>query len=369
MSSRLWPDLSSLSALAQEQNVDIRPVLLRVHTDLFVAAPSRDRATIEAFEALALCFLPVVDEATAAVVARKVAPISDTPQSIIDACANRGGEARRAVADRISRFTIKTARTLDRGLALILAARSDIGPELVDRLSALADDDIDATLVGNRSIKLTGAVLRKLVERGRSRRALATALLAREELSAAEEAALYLHADAGRRAVIRQKLQPLTSLMGTPPARTADADATASLVALAGARDAEGFRSQLALMLGIESGPALLFDAADRHELLALALVAVGIAEEACVRIFLTLEPQIARSVETVFRLTDIVRTVPAGLAAYLVEAILGVPVATRRGGRHVPFSHAGAKPARFAAPARVLPDRSQLQARRRVRP
>src|SRR5215212_1690536 len=97
MSSFEWPDLSCLGSLARQQNLDVRPILLRVHTDLFAGAPSRDRATVEAFEALALGFLPTVDEATAAIVARKLAPIADTPRTIIDALLRRGGQARDAL--------------------------------------------------------------------------------------------------------------------------------------------------------------------------------------------------------------------------------------------------------------------------------
>ena len=66
MSRSEWPDLSCLASLGRNQDLDVRPVLLRVHTDLFAAAASRDRATVEAFEALALGFLPVVDDVTAA---------------------------------------------------------------------------------------------------------------------------------------------------------------------------------------------------------------------------------------------------------------------------------------------------------------
>src|SRR5215207_9798820 len=97
MSSFEWPDLSCLASLARQQNLDVRPILLRVHTDLFVTAPSRDRATVEAFEALALGFLPTVDEATAAIVARKLAPIPDAPRTVIEALIRRGGAARDAL--------------------------------------------------------------------------------------------------------------------------------------------------------------------------------------------------------------------------------------------------------------------------------
>ena len=47
----------------------MKPVLLRVQTDLFRAAPVRDVATIRAFESLACGLIPTVDSATAEIVA------------------------------------------------------------------------------------------------------------------------------------------------------------------------------------------------------------------------------------------------------------------------------------------------------------
>ncbi|HVL73181.1 MAG TPA: hypothetical protein VM434_15035, partial [Beijerinckiaceae bacterium] len=99
MSVSAPPDLSGLAALAQERDLDLRPVILRVQTDLFLAAPSRDPDTLAAFEALACGLVPGIDEETAAIVARKLAPFPDTPEPVLAALARRGGAARQAVVE------------------------------------------------------------------------------------------------------------------------------------------------------------------------------------------------------------------------------------------------------------------------------
>ena len=70
MSGSALSDLTSLMALGRERDLDMRPVLLRVQTDLFVTARHRDRATIMAFEALAVGLLAAIDDDTAAIIAR-----------------------------------------------------------------------------------------------------------------------------------------------------------------------------------------------------------------------------------------------------------------------------------------------------------
>src|SRR5215210_7711500 len=99
MSGSALSDLTSLLSLGRERDLDMRPVILRVQTDLFVTARQRDRATVAAFEALALGLLAAADDDTAAIVARKLAGLADTPESVLLLLAMRGGEARRAVIE------------------------------------------------------------------------------------------------------------------------------------------------------------------------------------------------------------------------------------------------------------------------------
>ncbi len=89
MSSSASLDLSWLAELARDGRLDLRPVILRVQTDMFAAAPARDPGTIAAFDALACGLLPIVDAGTAAIVARKLAPLADTPLSVLRLLASR----------------------------------------------------------------------------------------------------------------------------------------------------------------------------------------------------------------------------------------------------------------------------------------
>src|SRR4051794_36800570 len=111
MSGSALSDLSGLVSLAQQRELDLRPVILRVQTDLFVSAPARDRTAIEAFEALACGLLPAVDDETAAIVAAKLAPVEDTPESVLHELARRGGEPLRAVLEGATQLSARCSRS------------------------------------------------------------------------------------------------------------------------------------------------------------------------------------------------------------------------------------------------------------------
>jgi hypothetical protein len=354
MSSSVWPDLSCLASLSRDQNLDMRPVLLRVHTDFFVAAPARDRATIKAFEALALGFLPRVDDATATIIAKKLAPIADTPQAVVEALIRRGGEVAQAILD--SETAIKTAATQKHEAAASPGPSTAQEPqEVIDQL-AHENDLADLALARDRDVRLGRPLLQELVDRGRDRPDLARALLNRAELSTLDEAILYLHADEPRRQLIRSKLEPLTAFAGGGlRPKLGDQDAIDALLRFASAGDTSAFGEHLATMIGLAVVPAWLFHVEARRELLALALVAAGVADEERIRIFLTLSPDIARSVAWVFRLTELARTVRPAVAVHLVEAVLGITIDNRRIGRHQPAMHPSGSPARSVSFSRVL--------------
>jgi hypothetical protein len=333
-----WPDLSSLASLARTQDLDLRPVLLRVHADLFIAAPSRDKETVRTFEALALGFLPLVDTATAAIVAHKLAPFPETPPRVLDALMRRGGEVRAAVlagtpmaserGEPVADANLRRLRLLSRG--------RELSPADVSELLSARDEAIDLALARNVEAPLVPSELQQLAERGRNRSDLALALLERE-LGPGEEAILYLHADRTRRAQIRVRLEPVVALSATSYVPRASQNSVDLLVGAAMARDMPAFETELAGLLGLSVMPAWSFHSEERRELLALALVAAGVPDESCIRIFLTLDRTVACSVQAVFRLAQTVRTVSRPLATYLVEASLGVTIAAGRPARHAP--------------------------------
>jgi hypothetical protein len=331
-------DLSGLTSLARDPRLDLRNVLLRVQTDLFLATRTRTPATIEAFEALACGLLPIADETLAARLARKLAPCADTPDAVIAALADRGKEARHVVvasAARLPAGLYDAALAAGGDLAGALAQRPDLDGGTIARLVELGEDGIDFAIAMNRAVSLPSPVVDELLLRAKTRAALAHALLSRGDLSGPEEAALYDHADAGRRLQIRARLEPFAALQrgsrGAIPG-----EAVAEL--LEDARcSKDAFAARLAALLGLPTTPDWRFEHPARHDLLAIALAALGVPSEDAVRCFLTLDPAIAGSVTTVIHLAGLSRSVQPPLAATLLEAILGRPVARRRGGRHAP--------------------------------
>lgn len=360
-------DLSSLAALAWDPHLDVRHALLRVQAGLFAGAPVRDAEAVASFESLALGLLPGVDDATALAVARILAPVEDTPGSVIRFLVARGGA--------VARATIAEARRLPEGFlpatlarnpdwADAVASRRDLSPADIAALLARAEPAIDLALARNPAVPLDGSALACVVERARSRPDLAGAILARGDLPLDSRAALYLAAPPPERDAIRAAIAGAPALRASPLPR-ASREAIDALVADAAAQDRAGFEARLHALLGLAPpAPALDLAGPERHDLLALALAAAGVGETEAITVFLTLDDGIARSVATVFRLAALVRETPRSCAIRLVEAILDRPLDLRRAGRHQPLHDpSAAERARAGAARRERPDMAALRA------
>ncbi|GJD97144.1 DUF2336 domain-containing protein [Methylobacterium iners] len=327
------PDLSGLIELSRVEHLDLKPVILRVQTDLFLSASVRDRAGVQAFEALAGGLIPIVDEDTAETVARKLAPHPETPQSVLVQLASRGGRARDVV--------LAQAPVLDAPvIAAALADGSDIGPALAARaelsravladLAARDDAAIDLALAANTALGLPGEIVRRLIGRARQAPDLARALLARPDLAAAELAPLFLFADAAQREAIGRAVAATAALRPCPPPPR---EAGAILTGFSGRGDIAGFVAALGGLLGLPKGfLAKAPDASLRYDLLTLALRAAGLEEEEAVYVFLTLNETVARSVDRVFDLVRLFRITPRPAARDLISSILDVTLQERSG-------------------------------------
>lgn len=302
------PDLSGLTALSRDPTLDLKPVVLRVQTDMFVAAPGRDRAMIQAFDALASGLIPTVDEATLRTVADKLGGCPDLPDGVRAALAARG-----------------------------LAVAPPPSEAEADR--ALAENP--GALIGTR-------VLERLLKRARREPDLARILLARPDIPPADLAPLWLHADAEMRQAIAEAVEATAALRPCPSAPRALASA---LVERSHARDVTGFIAALGRGLGLPDdylGAAP--DPATRYELLTLALRAADLREGEAVFVFLTLNDAVARSVERVFALVTLFRETSRPCARDLLGAILDAPVLERPAGEHRPFHGPEAAKPRAAA-------------------
>jgi hypothetical protein len=114
-------------------------------------------------------------------------------------------------------------------------------------------------------------------------------------------------------------------------------------------------------MLRLDPAPAWRFQMEPRRELLALALIAAGVAPEDCIQVFLTVHPAISRSVATVFRLAEVARSVPRAVAVHLIEAILDIAIEAKHEGRYVPAADPSSTPTRDRA---MRPTVSQIRAK-----
>ncbi|QGY04748.1 DUF2336 domain-containing protein [Methylobacterium mesophilicum SR1.6/6] len=361
------PDLSGLLELSRIENLDLKPVILRVQTDLFVRAPNRDRTAVEIFESLACGLIPTVDEETARVVAGKLAAFPETPPAVLEALALRGGAARDAIVERapaLSQRLIEAALADGSDIAGRIAARAGLSRESVDELSREGRPEIDEALAANLGITLRGAALARLIGRGRGAAGLARLLLVRPDVSAADLAPLYLHADPMRRTVIGRTVEATAALRPCPPPPRGLGE---TLTALSAARDVPAFVAALADGLGVPRDfLTVVADAGGRYDLLTLGLRAAGLHEEEAVYIFLTLNQGVARSAERVADLVRLFRTVSRPAARDLIGAILDRPLPERgRSEAHQPLHGPEAKlrqgGERMAAQRPPLPLRARV--------
>ena len=343
-----WPDLWDI-ALAERAPADARATLLVVHAEQFASTPVRDRETIESFEAIALGFLPLVELPTLTTIARLLAPCSDTPEAVLEYLARRAPET--------CSIVVALARTLPASVIEILlgradtrvwlAVRRDLDARTLDRLLVVREGAVDEALARNPSLLPNDAAFSHLLERARRNPGLARALLLRDDLTAADEAALYLAADAEKRIDIRGRIGA-SALFQRPqlPGRPTPAE-VADFLAAAGGSDMAAVEAMLSARLGLASSTTWNTLENGRHELLALGLVAIGFDEDDATRLVLTLHPVLSHSVAKVFGLVRTMREVPRPVALALVEAILGQAASVERTGRHEPAMSPSGTPMR----------------------
>lgn len=378
------PDLSGLIELARDPQLDLKPVVLRVQTDLFLAAPIRDRAVLEAFRLLATGLIPTVDEDTALIVARKLAPCPDTPKAVLVSLAARGGAVYAALLDATAHLRSPVSATApEAGLAVAPAVSagsaaegsapvaetvsatdpatvSAQGPATSDATAevepALKDDMAGNTAGGRIEEPLQASSLPNLIRSARTDADRAGSLLAREDLADADLAPLWLHADRRQRAAIRDAVEATAALRPCPPAQR---ELAVILTDRSTQHDVTGFVAALAEGLGLpQNFLASAPDASARYDLLALALRAAGLSDSDAIHVFLTLNETVARSVSRVFELAELYRSTSRGAARDLISAILDTPLAepVRGTAEHRPYlAPEGPRPRAAGAGERAL--------------
>lgn len=355
MSDTLLSGLPQFLAAARDGGLDSRPILLRVQTDMFVAAQSHTAASRAAFESLALAMIPTVDDDTVALVAEKLAHCPDLPLRVRTALLERGGGAARAVVaglQHLDQADIE-AIALSDDTALIegLAARADLAPELVSQLIGRALPPVDLAIAGNLAVTIERDDLDRLLARAADRPDLARALLKRDDIDVAAQAMLYLHAAPGMRQRIRRDLARLgITETDRAPISLLDDETVRLLIEMARRRDELSLRDTLSAATGL---PAKAIEAVLQDsgaEMLALVLLVLGFEPEEAAAIFLSRPPAVSHSVLAVFGLVELMRQTPRSVAERIVILALGSRLAGQTG-RYVPAMDAS-KGVRHAEPA-----------------
>ena len=327
MVSSANPDLWSDLGQSDLDGADATAALLKLNAEMFVAAPARDRDSIETFEALALGFLPKADYATLLEIARILAACEDTPASVRDALSRMSTDAR-AVFQRHSSHELDAADSrllASTGGRLQLALRSDVSPAMAERILVLREAASEDALAANPAFSPVLPAFSTLVSRAVDRPALADILLAREDLSLQQEAQLYLTANNARRALIRERVADAVARKKASITFTMARHDVDALLDVARTGDAARVETLLTVAFGFPVETQWRVLKLGRHRLLPLALKALDVPEREAIAICLTLHPALSYPLSAIRTLVRELRDVPSPVALALIEAILGV--------------------------------------------
>lgn len=321
----LWSDLSGFGS--PDGNSDARAALLRVNAEMFVAAPARDRESIETFETLVLGFLPKADPATLLDLVRILAPCPDTPASILDYLAQHSPDAR----DIVHRHTAQLRPVPERRqLAtpngrLHLASQSDLDATTIQKLLALRESPVEDALAANPAFAPDNALFTDLLWRARHRPSLASILLERADLPTAGQAALYLAADGERRKAIRERVATSLAHRRVTLSFALSEQDLADLLAAGLKGDDQRFETLLTTLFGFPGSTEWRMLEIGRHRLLALTMKVLGVTQKDAIRIFLSLHPALSYPLSVIKALVQEMRDVPGPIALALIERILDV--------------------------------------------
>ncbi|QRM28179.1 hypothetical protein [Microvirga sp. VF16] len=320
----LWLDLSGFGS--SDGGPDARAALLKVNAEMFVAAPARDRESIETFEALVLGFLPNTHPATLLDLARILAPCPDTPASILDYLVRHSSDVRDLVLDHPTQRPLPDTRQLATPDGrLRLASQPDLDATTIQKLLALRESAVEDALAANPAFAPDTALFADLLRRARHRPALARILLERADLPTAGQASLYLAANVERREAIGERVATsLASRRVSLSFNLTEQDLT-DLRAAGLKGDDRRLEAILTTLFGFPPSVEWRILEIGRHRLLALALKALGVTQKDALKIFLTLHPALSYPLSVIKELAREMRDVPSPVALALVETILGV--------------------------------------------
>lgn len=322
--------VETLERLSRQEGVDVRPILVRVLTDLFVQKQDHAPEEVARYEELVSKLLDVVNVDARAAVARKLADEPRAPRPLIDRLIADDVTVSAPILSRFPGVPRQTllALALDGGPveAAAIASRADIDGELVRILAHHPDELALETLAANPAAKPGETTLAALVERASRSPALAAALLRREDIDLAALGPLYLHAEPARRAEIRHALAARPGRLAVAARAQKSSEAVDAAIAEATAHTGRGplIAEALGDALGLKPDDAARLATESSGEPFALMLRAAGVDGDLVARAFLVSQPAIATSVARFFELVEIAETTSRSVAAELISALAG---------------------------------------------
>ena len=351
MPASVSKELADLARLAREGGLDLSLISLRVKADLLLSTAHPPLDDLTAFNEMAEALLPGIDEATALVLARKLAGWPHTPAPIMAGLAAKGGAV---LVDLVRHGMPLTEAELERlaetggeAMRAALAIRPDLTAQAVIMLIAEEQRELDLALIANHSAPMPRAAVDSLIARARAEPAYRPGLLARPDLSNLELAPLFLHAGAERRLAILESLMAREALHPSERRPALSATAFGRWLDLASEDRGAAFAA-IADHLGGGATLAAAIAADISRDLAALVLTACGATVEEATRFLIRLGDETAHSVERIFALVALMRSAKPAIAFRLAMHIAGIVAVTpQRRGQHQPAMDPSGTPSR----------------------
>lgn len=326
MPSRISSELAQLARLARDGGLDLSQVSLRVKADLLLSTPQPSSEDLAAFSDLATALIPTIDEATSTILARKLAGWRHAPPAVLEALRARGGKVLAALLSHGMPFAPaaleEIAADSDGPELPALAERPDLPAAASLMLAGRGERALDLALIANPA-PLPRSALDLLLMRARSDTAYAPGLLARHDLGDAELAPLYLEAGPGRRRAMLDALAAIEALDPAERRASLDPEGFEGWLLTAG-EDRDSVFGVIASHLGTGANLAEALARDSSRDLTALAMVAAGVSVEDATRLLIRLSDETARSVERIFALVALMRSVNRAVAYRLVMQVAG---------------------------------------------
>lgn len=354
-------ELRGLSRLAQENGLELRAVLLRVMTDLYLSRAHHTADEIRQFEALFLGLLPQMDAATRDMIAGKLATVSSAPPAILEALLAAGGDGAALIAGSspiLSRKALlKAAVEGAAPTAQAIAARYDLDELVVTALAARGERDVLRLLAANPTAPIGREVFRHMAGFGRADEALGRALCQRSTDNR-DLAPLFLWASHLQRAAVllEARTSILAGLPAKPPGAVQRATAT-EIETAATSGDWLLFTAILARSLSCTLPQARQILEDLQGEPLVIALGALFMTPEQIARVLMSAGAPLAHAYERIVKLTSLARQMPQAVCARLMREMLEREDTDSPAGRHATVADTGAaeQPSRAADTSRRL--------------